>query len=195
MLLDPFIALLFRAGRLASAAGRRIGLRLATRMHRATLAAVGPGTRFQPGVRFARPAIVTVGADCYFWRGCAASAELIGAPLVIGDRVQINRDVHLDTTGGLVIGDGALISEGAMIYTHDHGCDPRAVPAPLPKIIGPDVWIGARAVILPQCRRIGAGAIIAAGAVVTRDVPAGAVMGGNPARVLRESDAHIQVAA
>ena len=51
--------------------------------------------------------------------------------------------------------------------------------------IGADAWIGARALILPGCRRIGRGAVIAAGAVVTRDVPDYAVVGGNPARHIR----------
>lgn len=195
MLLDPCLRQMFGVRRLTSALRRRILMGLATRWHRGTLACVGMGSRFQPGVRFDQPGIVSVGAHCYFWRGCAASAELLGAPLVIGDNVQINRDVHLDTTGGLVVGDGVLISEGVVIYTHDHGDDPRSVPVPLPKIIGADVWIGARAVILPQCRRIGVGAIIAAGAVVTRDVPDGATVGGNPARVLRGRAPYVQVAA
>ncbi len=163
---------------------RRIRLYLSSAMHRATLARVGPGSRFQPGVRFANPRIVKIGADCYFWSGCDVSAELGDAPLLIGDRVQINRGVHLDTTGGLSIGAGALISEEAVIYTHDHGLDPRSEPKPMGKSIGADVWIGMRAVILPQCQRIGAGAIIGAGAVVTKDVPAGVIVAGNPAQIV-----------
>ena len=48
-----------------------------------------------------------------------------------------------------------------------------------------DVWIGARAIVLPGCKRIGHGAVIGAGSVVTKDVPDWAVVGGNPARVVR----------
>ncbi len=54
-----------------------------------------------------------------------------------------------------------------------------------PLHIAGDVWIGARAIILPGCRRIGHGAIVGAGAVVTKDVPDYAVVGGNPARVIK----------
>ena len=48
-----------------------------------------------------------------------------------------------------------------------------------------DVWIGARSIILQNCCRIGTGAIIGAGSVVTKDVPDFAIVGGNPARILK----------
>lgn len=54
-----------------------------------------------------------------------------------------------------------------------------------PLEIGYDVWIGARAIILPGCKRIGAHSIIGAGAVVTHDVPDYAIVGGNPAKIIR----------
>lgn len=77
------------------------------------------------------------------------------------------------------------------ISTHPYFYDPRlglvaADPLPAGRLeIGHDAWIGANAVVLPGCGRIGIGAIVAAGAVVTRDVADFAVVGGVPARVLR----------
>lgn len=55
-----------------------------------------------------------------------------------------------------------------------------------PLTVGSDVWIGMNVIICPGCRSIGDGAIVAAGAVVTRDVPAFAIVGGNPARLIRK---------
>ena len=54
-----------------------------------------------------------------------------------------------------------------------------------PLEIGEDVWIGARVMVLPGCKKIGAHSIIGAGAVVTHDVPDYAIVGGNPAKVIR----------
>jgi hypothetical protein len=56
----------------------------------------------------------------------------------------------------------------------------------MPLEISDDVWIGANAMVLPGCSRIGRGAIVGAGAVVTRDVPDYAVVAGNPARIIRD---------
>lgn len=195
MSVKPFIRSLYWASRVCGAIYRRASMVTATGLHRASLASVGPGSRFQAGVRFAQPGAVSIGDDCYFWRGCNASAELADAPLIIGDRVQVNQDVHLDTTGGLTLGSGVLISEGAVIYTHDHGLDPRAAPKMMPKTIADDVWIGMRAVILPQCRRIGRGAVIGAGAIVVHDVPPGAIVAGNPARMIGQKPLLAEVAA
>ena len=63
------------------------------------------------------------------------------------------------------------------------GSEPDITDVPLE--ICEDVWIGARAMILPGCKRIGAHSIVGAGAVVTHDVPDYAVVGGNPAQVIR----------
>lgn len=64
-------------------------------------------------------------------------------------------------------------------------CSERMIPPRPVLAIGHDVWIGAHVCIVPRVRSIGHGAVIGAGAVVTRDVPALAVVAGNPARILR----------
>ena len=58
-------------------------------------------------------------------------------------------------------------------------------PKKIPLFIDDDVWIGARVIVLPGCRHIGKGVIIGAGSVVTKNVPDYAIIGGNPAKVIR----------
>lgn len=170
--------------RLLAAIGRRMQTASATAIHRATLGRVGPRSMIQPGVRFGEPASVHIGSECLIWRGVVSSADGPAAPLVLEDRVQINPEVHLDHTGELRIGEGTLISEDAVLYTHDHGLDPYSVPAIWPKTVGREVWIGMRSIVLASCQFIGDRAVIGAGAIVTRDVPAGAVVAGAPARIV-----------
>jgi acetyltransferase-like isoleucine patch superfamily enzyme len=92
--------------------------------------------------------------------------------------------------GGVEIGDHTLVSMHATILSSNHGIPPigkkiREQPDKLlPTKIGRDVWIGANAVILGGVT-IGDGAVVAAGAVVTKDVDPGAVVAGVPARFVR----------
>jgi maltose O-acetyltransferase len=84
------------------------------------------------------------------------------------------------------IGDDCQIGPNVQIYTADHPLDPEVRRSGLesgrPVTIGNNVWIGGAAIILPGVT-IGDNAIVGAGSVVTRDVPAGATVVGNPARV------------
>lgn len=110
-----------------------------------------------------------------------------GHSIVIGKNVFINSGCHFQDWGGIYIGDGALIGSQVVLATINHGMCPeeRADNHPAPIHIGKNVWIGSHATILPGVS-IGDGAIIAAGAVVTKNVESNTIVGGIPAHVLRE---------
>lgn len=104
----------------------------------------------------------------------------------ISDHAGIARDANLDGRGGIVIGEYAIIGFESIILTSTHKYSRKDVPIKkqgmfcAPVKIGKDAWIGCRAIILPGVT-IGDGAIVGAGAVVTKDVPPYAVYGGVPA--------------
>ena len=110
-----------------------------------------------------------------------------GKNIRIGKRVFINSGCKFQDQGGIIIGDDVLIGHNCVIATLNHDLDPdkRADMVPAPVRIGNKVWIGANVTIL-QGVSIGDGAVIAAGAVVNRDVAPRTVVGGIPAKVLKE---------
>ena len=105
----------------------------------------------------------------------------------VGKGVFINFGCTFLDQGGITIEDGVFIAPDVKILTEGHPEDPalRHTLVTAPIHIGRNVWIGAGAMILPGVT-IGENAIIAAGAVVNRDVPANMIVGGVPARELRE---------
>lgn len=109
-----------------------------------------------------------------------------GKNIHIGKNVFINMGCKFQDQGGIFIEDGALIGHNVVLATLNHAASPKdrgsMIPAPIR--IGKNVWVGANAVILPGVT-IGDGAIVAAGAVVNRDVPENTVVGGVPAKVIR----------
>lgn len=113
-----------------------------------------------------------------------------GKNIVFGENVFVNSSCHFQDQGGILIGAGSLIGHNAMLATLNHDFDPakRADLLPAPIIIGEDVWLGANVTVLPGVV-IGDGAVVAAASVVTRDVPAHALVAGTPARVVRMLDA------
>ena len=111
-----------------------------------------------------------------------------GKNIHIGNQVFINADCKFQDQGGIYIDDGALIGHGVVLATLNHDMDPekRQQLHPAPLHIGKRVWVGANATILPGVT-IGDNSVVAAGAVVTKDVPADTVVGGVPARVISNS--------
>jgi acetyltransferase-like isoleucine patch superfamily enzyme len=145
---------------------------------------IGDGTIITVGTKITNPSKISIGENCTLGTGTRLYTELVSGNLTIGHNVQVNNNVYLDFSGDLIINDNCLISEETKIYTHSHGYDPRSTPIPQPSIIGRDVWIGSRAMLMAGVN-IGDGAIIAAGSVVTKDVPAYSIVAGNPAKVIK----------
>lgn len=124
---------------------------------------IGRGSRIHIGARFFYPGNIKIGEGT-----------------ILGD------NIFLDGRDRLIIGDHVDIASGVMILNSEHDInseDFRAISAPVE--IGDYVFIGSRAVILPGVK-IGRGAIVAAGAVVTKDVPEYMIVGGVPAKEIGE---------
>jgi acetyltransferase-like isoleucine patch superfamily enzyme len=121
---------------------------------------------------------------------CAVAAQaFLHGPITLGNDISINAGARLDGgRKGLVIGDGTRIASGAAIYAFDHGLKPDRGIKDQPVrsrgiIIGCDVWIAANAGVTDGVS-IGDHAVVAMGAVVTKDVPAWAIVAGAPAVVV-----------
>lgn len=151
---------------------------------------------------------VSIGEDCLL--GCTFIFESDQGIVTIGNRTFINGGTQLISRSKIVIGDDVTIAWGGCIYDHNsHSLDWRARAADLRSIredmragreplaskdwsvvstapihICDKVWIGMNAIILKGVT-VGEGAVVAAGAVVTKDVPPWTVVAGNPARVVK----------
>jgi len=163
---------------------------------------IGAGTRIAGATLSAREpdgCSLTIGANSNI-EGILA-LEKSQASIRIGSRTHFGGGSLLNAAKSIEIGDDVLVSFGVMISDHDsHSIvfderqhdvenwilgkkDWSKVPIS-PVVIGDKAWIGMRAIILKGVH-IGAGAVVGAGSVVTRDVPPGTIVAGNPARVIR----------
>src|SRR5947209_1301139 len=111
-----------------------------------------------------------------------------GKKVYIGEGTVINQNCFLYTTGGIVIGKHVSISTGVWLVTGQHEINhPNFIDTYRPIVIGDYASIGARATILGGVT-IGEGAVVMAGAVASRDVPPYTVVGGVPARVVKQRE-------
>jgi acetyltransferase-like isoleucine patch superfamily enzyme len=154
-----------------------------------------------------------LGRNVYIGPGVQIFETAGGGPVILGDRVVIHRNAVLEagrqgaiTLGAdssihpgcqlkaymapILIGEGVMIAANVALYSYDHGIAPdlpirqQAIVAKGPITIENEVWVGTAAIILSGVT-IGEGAVVAAGAVVNMDVPAGAIAAGNPARIVK----------
>lgn len=104
----------------------------------------------------------------------------------VSDNVFINAGCQFQDQGGITIGEGTLIGHNVVLATLNHELDPKRRPicVPSPIVIGRNVWIGSNSTILPGVT-IGDNSVVAAGAVVTKNVPPNVIVGGVPARRIK----------
>ena len=109
-----------------------------------------------------------------------------GKNITVGENVFINACCNFQDHGGVTIGDGCQIGHNVVFATLNHGLAPeeRKSTYPAPIVLGKNVWVGSNATIL-QGVTVGDNAVVAAGAVVTKDVAANTVVGGVPARFIK----------
>lgn len=121
---------------------------------------------------------VEIGAYSY---GPCFSPSVSGAPIVIGRYVSIGQGLKSYRANHPLdrLSTHAFFFNGDLGYVRDTNIEVS------PLTIEHDVWIGDGVIITPRCRRIGLGAVVGAGSVVTKDVPDFAVVAGNPARVIK----------
>ena len=114
-----------------------------------------------------------------------------GRNLIIENNVDLAKDVLIMTSGGVYIGKRTLIGYRTQILSANHTIPPLGEPFPIsgdsyaPVCIEDDVWVGANCVITAGVT-IGKGAVVAAGSVVTKDIPANSLAVGNPCKVIRQ---------
>lgn len=157
----------------------------------------GQGSLLAPGVKLLTPMHVSIGKSSSIMSHCiieTCPTDEHVPSLEIGNKVSIGEYSHITCANKVVIGNGVLTGRFVLITDNSHGNSTKDVAdiAPLareihsngPVFIGDNVWIGDKATILPNVT-IGKGSIIAANAVVTKDVPEYSVVAGVPARIIK----------
>ena len=153
------------------------------------LAHLGTGVIFEAGVLVFHPETISIGSDVYVGHQAILKGHAKGR-MEIGDGTWIGQQCFLHSAGGIRIGRDVGIGPGVRILTSSHELDRLDLPilqAPLlyaPVVIGDDSDIGVGAILLPGAR-VGRGAQVGAGSVVTGVVEDYAVAAGVPARTLR----------
>ncbi|MEM6958547.1 MAG: acyltransferase [Myxococcota bacterium] len=156
---------------------------------RAALGTCGEDAVFEDGVRVFHPGRVHIEGGVYVGHGAILEGHHLGE-MFVGAGTWIGARCFIHSAGNVHIGARVGIGPGTLILTSSHGDGTRGRPileAPLsfaPVRIEPHADIGVGAILLPGVT-VGEGAQVGAGAVVTKDVPAFAVVAGNPAQVLR----------
>ena len=152
---------------------------------------LGPGASIDVSVWIIGPKNIHIGRQFLCLRNCTLGAESDGR-LEIGDRVSLNANAYINACdeGKIVLGNDVLIGPNVVMRASDHSM--ASLEEPMKEqghtggeiIVEDDVWLGANVVVTGGVR-IGRGAVVAAGAVVTKDVEPYTVVGGVPAQFIK----------
>ena len=143
-----------------------------------------------PRIHFTWPHHIKIGDNCIIENNVSFKFDGIWCPgpkIIIGNRVFIGSNVEMNISSGLTIHDDCLIASGCRIIDHDHVFSDLTIPInsqPAKEafvVIEPNVWLGFGVQVLKGVR-IGSGAIVAAGAVVTKSIPENEIWAGVPAK-------------
>lgn len=173
---------------------KRAGLRyrraqLGMPVMRAAFASIGTGTVVVSPLMLMGVERISLGTDVLVRDGAWLATEGERSRLVVGDNCYIGHRVHLHSIDPVELGRRCVLADNVMVTSTDHGrTDRHDVHGTGAVTIGDDVFLGQNVVVLGGVH-IGHGATVAAGAVVVSDVPAGAVVGGVPAKQLRSPSA------
>ena len=148
-----------------------------------------------PPARVSTPSSIAIGDDVvileHAWLSVVAAVDGVVPSLRVGDRTRIGRLAHIACVGEITIGTDVLTAERVFIGDTYHGYEDRSRPIaqqpmapPRPVRIGDGAFLGVGSIVLAGVT-VGDGAYVGAGAVVVDDVPARAVVVGNPARQVR----------
>jgi galactoside O-acetyltransferase len=170
----------------------RAGVALRAAYYRLRLAESAPDLSIQTGASITCPNYISIGRKCYLARDCKLYATP-ESPIHIGANfsANANANVMINARGKrhITIGNNVLIGPNVVLRSNDHAFEQATVlindqgMTEGAIIVGNDVWIASNAVILKNVT-IDDGAVVAAGAVVTKNVPSYTIVGGVPARTI-----------
>jgi len=173
---------------LSFATMRKIKWTFSTLLYKQVIGHLGRSSVVKCPISLMYPQKIFIGDHCHIGVRSILTSENPEGSLIIKSNVSLVEECRIDFSGNVLIEQGAHLSPGCQIITHDHGWDPHNKPSFNSLKIGARSWIGSDSVILAGVSNIGDFAIVGAGSVVTRNVPVKAIIAGNPAKIIKYRD-------